>query len=159
MIRRRGTPPPTAVHLRAGALAAATAAATGSHPDETGGILLGWRTDTAVVVADAIEVPDVAASPHRYRRHHAVAQTKLAAALATGPCDGIVGYIGEWHVHPADQGPSWQDRREIAVVSRLTSGPVTLIVIAGMPGAWRLHALNGWHGRTSTAVIEREEGR
>lgn len=159
MNRRRSASPPPAVHLWRDALAGATAAADGSHPYETGGILLGWRADPAVVVAAAIEVVDVGASPHRYRRHHAAAQAELAAALSVEPRDSPLGYVGEWHVHPTDHGPSWQDRREMAAISRRSGAPVALIVIAGRPSAWTLYALTGWRGRTTTATIACEEPR
>jgi integrative and conjugative element protein (TIGR02256 family) len=143
--------------VRPGGLEAAVTAADHAHPDETGGILLGWRGRDAVVIVGALEVPDIGASPHRYRRHHAVAQAALTAALAEQPDDSPLGYIGEWHVHPAHHSPSWQDRREIAAVSRLTLAAVGMVVIAGGPGTWELYALNGSAGRVVTASIVHEE--
>lgn len=158
MIRRwRGAPPPGLLRIRPDGVRAALLAADCSHPNETGGILLGWRSTDAVVVTGSLEVPDIGASPHRYRRHHGAAQAALTAALADEPADGPVGYVGEWHVHPAHQPASWQDRREIIAISGLAPAAVTLVILAGQPGGWQLHAVNGCAGRVATASILQEE--
>ena len=156
-MRRHDSPLPPAVYIVRDGLASAMTAADGAHPNETGGILIGWRTPSAVVIAAALEVADVGASPHRYRRHHTAAQSALANALADEPPRSPLGYVGEWHVHPANHGPSRQDRREIAAISRLVAAPVTLIILAGPPGLRALHALNSSRDRTASAAIEQEE--
>lgn len=154
---RRGSAPPGHVRILLDGVTSALVAAGRSHPHETGGILLGWREPETLAVARALEVPDIGATPHRYRRHHAAAETALASALASEPRDSPLGYIGEWHIHAGHQPPSWQDRREIAAISRISLSPVTLIVVAGRPGAWTTFALNGLGGRVCRAVIANEE--
>jgi proteasome lid subunit RPN8/RPN11 len=84
-------------------------AATTALPNETGGILLGYRTLDGVRVTGAIEVPDRRATGTSYRRSHRHASRKLATALALEPAGSPVGYVGEWHSHPAPQPPSAPD--------------------------------------------------
>lgn len=95
---------------------------------ETGGVLLGWRHDRGVYVHDALVVPDSHAKHTSYRRRHKPASDVLATALS-GLADGSpIGYVGEWHSHPAPTGPSWVDRFEMRRISRRTSGAVGLLV-------------------------------
>src|SRR4029450_6291089 len=69
-------------------------------PNETGGLLLGWWEGTAVVVAHAVEVPDPDATSSRWTRHEDTAQAALDAALPD-PSHPWLGYVGDWHSHPA----------------------------------------------------------
>lgn len=121
-----------------------SAAAIAAAPRETGGILLGWR-DTAhggFTVTGAIEVPDTASGHATYRRQHAAAEGRLQEALARHN-DPDVGYVGEWHSHPAPQPPSPQDRHSIKQTARGAPAAVVLLVPALDPGAgtFTWHAL------------------
>src|SRR4029450_870181 len=73
-------------------------------PNETGGLLLGWWEGTAVVVAHAVEVPDPDATSSRWTRHEDTAQAALDAALPD-PSHPWLGYVGDWHSHPAPVDP------------------------------------------------------
>lgn len=95
---------------------------------ETGGVLLGWRHDRGVYVNDALVVPDSQAKHTSYRRRHKPASDVLDAALAELPSESPIGYVGEWHSHPAPAGPSWVDRFEMRRISRRTQAPVGLLV-------------------------------
>lgn len=97
-------------------------------PVETGGILLGFRTRDLVVVTRTLTVPDPISSRSGYLRHHRRAQARLVAGRGDAP--PVVGYVGEWHTHPADVGPSRTDLRALEAVARLSDGPVALVVLA-----------------------------
>ncbi len=110
------------------ALDAATTDGLAALPQETGGILLGFRTPDLVVVTRALTVPDPHSNRHSYRRHRRRAQAQMAAAgVAATPA---IGYVGEWHTHPADCPPSHTDTRALTATARLTTAPVALIVLA-----------------------------
>lgn len=124
-------------------------------PREHGGVLLGWwEADSVAVVAELLSVPDPAAGPLRYRRRHAPAQARLDEYLLTRD-DPRCGYIGEWHSHPAPQGPSRIDRAELSALVRQTGKPVALIVLAlRRGGGLTVHGLVGRPRRLRRAVIE-----
>ncbi|MBW3537198.1 MAG: Mov34/MPN/PAD-1 family protein [Actinobacteria bacterium] len=108
----------------------ATAAACNEPMRETGGVLLGWRHDAGVYVCDVLVVTDRHASHTFYRRRHEPASIALEDVLASQPDGSPLGYVGEWHTHPAPTGPSWIDRREIRRISKQTAATVALLVCA-----------------------------
>ncbi|MFP5321568.1 MAG: Mov34/MPN/PAD-1 family protein, partial [Acidimicrobiia bacterium] len=97
---------------------------------ETGGILLGWRQPNGIHVEQALEISDRQAGHTWYRRRHAPAEAALAAVLEQVPKDSDLGYVGEWHTHPAPVGPSFCDRRELRRISGKTTHEVALLVVA-----------------------------
>ncbi len=118
----------TGILITGTALHAAITDGLAALPQETGGILLGFRTPDLVVVTRALTVPDPQSSRHSYRRHRCRAQAQMAAAgVNTTPA---IGYVGEWHTHPADCPPSRTDTRALTATARLTTAPVALIVLA-----------------------------
>lgn len=109
-------------------------------PLETGGILLGFRTPGTIVITRALIVPDPNGSHRSYLRHRRRAQSLMATAFADAPV--VVGYVGEWHTHPADAPPSQTDRRALGAIARLAGGSVALLVPAySGHGPVRLHGL------------------
>lgn len=81
--------------------------ARGAHPNETGGILLGVRTAGRPWITQAVEIP----STDRGRSHYRMpAGTTTAAVARAREGDPRLGYLGEWHSHPSDVGPSPTDR-------------------------------------------------
>lgn len=103
-------------------------AARQAHPDETGGILIGVQQDDRPWVTHAVEI----ASADRGRRHYKLpggsTQPAVRAARAVDP---RVGYLGDWHSHPADVGPSSIDLATLARISLThprTPNPTLLIV-------------------------------
>lgn len=147
------------VSIATRALASASVAAEDALPRETGGILLGWREPDAVVVSEMIEVVDPEASPMSYVRRHAHAEAALQRALEDAAPGDPVGYVGEWHAHPAPQGPSRQDRRELRALARRTAHPVALVVLAHNPelAEWTRVALVACSCRVRRGVISEEE--
>lgn len=107
--------------------------ARSAHPNETGGILLGVRTAGRPWITLAIEIP----TPDRERSQYRLpAGTTTAAVRSARHEDPRLGYLGEWHSHPADVGPSPTDRatmRRLALRSPRT-GVVLIIVRHGIDG-------------------------
>jgi integrative and conjugative element protein (TIGR02256 family) len=134
----------------------AVAAARRSIGRETGGLLLGWRHATGVYITDVIEVADAAAHRTGYRRRHALAQPLLEQALDDLPDGSPVGYVGEWHTHPAHQGPSWVDRFELRRISRRSVGMIALLVYAfdAHTDDWLPAGLCATRGRITRTVVQ-----
>lgn len=97
-------------------------------PNETGGILLGFRAPRLIVVTRTVTVADPQSSRRGYLRRYRQAQGRMA--IGRGDAPPVVGYVGEWHTHPADTGQSRTDLRALAAIARLTQGPVALVVLA-----------------------------
>jgi proteasome lid subunit RPN8/RPN11 len=91
-------------------------AASLSHPLETGGILVGVHTDQQPWAIMAIEVP----TSNRGRAHyHLPGGATRPAVLRTRAIDHRLGYIGDWHSHPADVPPSTTDLASLRLISYL----------------------------------------
>lgn len=120
------------------ALEEAGALANAALPNETGGILLGYRADGKVMVERFLEVPDEPAEPTSYGRRHAAAEEALGRVLGSEPQGSPLGYVGEWHSHPLPFDPSARDLREFRRSARATSPPIALVVLAHGPsdGSW-----------------------
>jgi integrative and conjugative element protein (TIGR02256 family) len=101
--------------------------AASAYPHETGGLLLGWWEGHVPVVAAWVEVPDSAARRDRWSRNERAAAAALSAARRSYPPH--IGYVGDWHSHPADVGPSQADLRAIRRVSRQYEDAVALAVV------------------------------
>lgn len=143
------------VIARAGAFHEAMAAASAAAPRETGGILLGHRLAADVVVERALEIPDPSATSSSYVRSHARAQSALNLELRRPDAPRQRGYVGEWHSHPAPCDASRQDKREVVEISRLSSGPVLLVVLQrNHKGHWDLTAWIAVAGSTGVAQVE-----
>lgn len=96
-------------------------------PRETGGILAGFRTENQVVVTRAMVVTDSHSSRHGYllqktRASEELARTKEGATQ-------VVGYVGDWHTHPADSPPSSTDITSFEAVAAAAGDLVALIVV------------------------------
>jgi integrative and conjugative element protein (TIGR02256 family) len=106
-----------------------------SHPTETGGILLGVSTDGQPWITTIVEIP----SPDRGRSHYRLpAGTTRAAVAVAREADPRLGYLGEWHSHPADVGPSSTDRNTMRrlALCRPRTGLVLIVVRRGTDGYW-----------------------
>lgn len=96
------------------ARSALTAAATRAHPYETGGILIGVHADGHPWVTDVLEIPTTDRGHSHYRIPAAATQ---AAVLNARTLDRRLGYLGDWHSHPRDIGPSRTDIATLAATS------------------------------------------
>lgn len=103
-------------------------AAREALPDETGGVLVGVSVDERPWVTEAILVPSPKSSPVYYELSGA--ERRAAVDGARGR-DRRQGYIGEWHSHTYDTGPSPLDRKTMARLAGEDGGdgghPVLLI--------------------------------
>lgn len=78
-----------------------------AHPDETGGVLIGvYGANGRPWVVGAVEVPSERAGLSYYELPADARPEAVDAARARDP---RLGYIGDWHSHPADVGPSNTD--------------------------------------------------
>ncbi|MBI3747937.1 MAG: Mov34/MPN/PAD-1 family protein [Chloroflexi bacterium] len=94
---------PTSVYIVEDAMASICALAIAAEPFETGGLIVGVTTADSLWITRFLEV--AVAKRHRSRF--------LIPAGATHPViddarteDPRVGYLGDWHSHPVDVGPS-----------------------------------------------------
>src|SRR5438309_6929742 len=75
-------------------------------PFETGGILLGILGDGKPWIVRAIEIPSGAPAPQAYELPAGVTQCAVREARIEDP---RLGYLGDWHSHPADSAASGID--------------------------------------------------
>jgi hypothetical protein len=127
-------PPP--VYVIEGALAEVEAFAETAAPFETGGLIVGVATDTSVWITAFVEIE----VPERHLARFAI------PAGATHPIidrlratDGRIGYLGDWHSHPADIGPSGRDFSTLADLVVGSLGRRRMIgLVRRTGGAWEL---------------------
>jgi integrative and conjugative element protein (TIGR02256 family) len=109
---------------------------------ETGGILLGRRSDAATLLLTRASPPGPRARHRRFSflRDTAFLQRYLDAAHARS--GGWEDYVGEWHVHPAlDAPPSRTDRRSLRRIARSSRYAVSepiLVIVEHSPPELRL---------------------
>ena len=150
--------PPWPVRVPEAALTKVRTLAHAALPKETGGILIGYRTDQEVIVERFLEIPDEDATPTSYRRRHAEAQAALDGVLASEPPGSLLGYVGEWHSHPGQAGPSRKDVRQLRHGAQQVVSPVALMVLLHDGHSWEPTSFIA-HGprsrRTSVVVVPR----
>lgn len=115
------------IRVRAAASAKLHAAAEQAAPRETGGMLLGWWNKGSVVIEDIAVVEDTNATTHSWVRNEDKAQltlNQIKGEYASAP----IGYVGDWHCHPADVGASGTDIQSLKAASTQYRLPVVLIV-------------------------------
>ena len=128
-------PPAKQVLVAESASTALRRMAKRAHPKETGGILLGVRNGDRPWVTLAVEIP----SPDRGRSHYRMpAGATTPAVVRAREDEPRLGYLGEWHSHPSDVGPSPTDR---ATMRRLAlrhprTGLLLIVVRRGIDGPW-----------------------
>lgn len=127
-VRRRDASP-YLVSVAQGALTLASRHARDGLPKEVGGILVGWREGAdVIVVQDLLLVPHDSPSHFRYDRDHPPADELLQQHLAQA-ANPHLGYVGEWHSHPAPQPPSNMDLSTIRSIAARLAQPIALIVL------------------------------
>lgn len=89
-------------------------AAQSAHPRETGGVLIGVLTGSRPWVTHAVHVPSPTSTSTSYE---IPAGARRRAVDRARRFDPRVGYLGDWHSHPADVDPSTCDERTMAKVA------------------------------------------
>lgn len=116
------------------------AAAGEHHPDEIGGVLIGVETERRPWVTRAVTVPSRRATPVYYE---IPAGARRQAVRRSRRDDPRLGYLGDWHSHPADIGPSGKDRETMAdlAADRDSGCPRPVLLLARRRGEdYRLDA-------------------
>lgn len=108
-------------------------AARRAHPHETGGVLVGVLSRDRPWVTAAVEIASAGASCSSYKLPQG-ARRRAVARLRRSDCR--VGYLGEWHSHSDDVGPSSVDIDAMAHVGRdpAASCPRPILIIARRVG-------------------------
>lgn len=123
--------------------------AEAAGPYETGGLVLGPRSSESVWIARAIEIRPELPSTTRYAIPAGVTHSSVDAIRA---CDVRIGYIGDWHTHPADAGPSLTDVSSLRANARRSGGAQRLVALVRRGAAgWHL-ALWGIHPQSRDPV-------
>lgn len=120
-------------------------ASADAYPVETGGLLLGVRARASVWITTAVEIKGGRGSGH-YRVPENV--TIPIVAEARSSIDPRIGYLGEWHSHTVDRGPSTQDRAVMRVLGwflKLQPPGGPLLFVVRRVGAE--HVLDGYRAR------------
>jgi proteasome lid subunit RPN8/RPN11 len=92
-----------------------------SHPLETGGILIGVTADSSPWVTDVREFDSPGRGPAQFILPRGVTQRAVRDARRL---DARLGYLGDWHSHPADVPASRTDILTTRTKQYLCAGPV-----------------------------------
>ncbi len=120
-------------------------AASNAHPDETGGILIGVYINDRPWVTNSVQI-ETAEARHNFYRLPSGARPRAVDELRK--IDTRLGYLGEWHSHPAVIGPSLKDKlsmTSIALKLRATCPNPLLIVAIRNETDYSLD-IREWHG-------------
>jgi len=109
------------------------AAAHEHFPDEIGGVLIGVENGRRPWVTQAVTVPSRRATPVYYEIPAGARQRVVRRSRRDDP---RLGYLGDWHSHPADIGPSDKDRETMAelAVARDSGCPRPVLLLARRRG-------------------------
>jgi proteasome lid subunit RPN8/RPN11 len=98
-----------------------------AEPFEAGGLLLGVHQGKRLWVTHALIVPSGRTSPSHYELPAGVTRTLVTCARLV---DARLGYVGEWHSHPANQRPSQTDANTIMSLDPSPDGRSPLLLLA-----------------------------
>lgn len=84
---------------------------------ETGGILLGYRISSDIVITEATGPgPKARHQRNSFEPDSSYCQSRLTVAYQN--TDGVISYMGEWHTHPcATVSPSRRDLRSMLAIA------------------------------------------
>ena len=113
-----------------------------ARPLETGGILVGVLRDGEPWITSALEVIDHGRTSARFVIPFGITPMAVEAAREH---DGRMGYVGDWHSHPADISASPTDRatlrRNARRARRQKNVPTILLVVRNTEAGWCVDAL------------------
>lgn len=115
--------------------------AEASRPLETGGVLVGVLRDDQPWITTALEIQDPVRTSSRFVIPRGATPIAIDVAREKDP---RVGYLGDWHSHPANLPASGMDRTTLRRTAR-RRGPsaarAIMIVIRDSPDGWQVDAL------------------
>lgn len=113
-----------------------------ARPLETGGILVGVLRDGEAWVTSAVEVIDECRTSASFVIPYGVTPIAVEAAMEH---DRRVGYLGDWHSHPANVAASLTDKATLRCEARRKTRPrkvpAILIVVRDTDTGWCVDAL------------------
>lgn len=112
-------------------------ACAASHPFEIGGIVAGVLVEGRPWITHVKEIPSQVSGHSSYVLPAGKTSPAVAALQAIDP---RVGYLGDWHSHPADAGASSLDFRTLRQTSQDNDArmPLLIIVRRGRLGIYSL---------------------
>ncbi len=129
--------------------------AEASRPLETGGVLVGVLRDDEPWVVAVIEI----AYPFRTSSSYVIPHdaTPLAVDVARER-DGRLGYLGDWHSHPATGPASHTHRPTLRRNARRRKPrpvPTLLFLVRDAPDGWEIDAMedDAWNARPIEVVL------
>jgi len=133
-------------------------AAKQAHPAETGGVLLGVWARGRPWVTQAMVIAPEQPSPNRYVLPSGATHTAVARGRQH---DSRIGYLGDWHVHPADIDVSPIDESTMKALTpdnpRAARSPVFLIA-RRRSSDYELEAFEWRHDRRRQLSVLRAGG-
>lgn len=100
-----------------------------SYPLETGGMLIGRFDGNCALISQATGPgPKADKTPSEFKRDGEYSQWVLDKTVARS--DGTQDYIGEWHSHPMNSGPSGKDFASLRWIAQNPSYAVAQPVLA-----------------------------
>lgn len=133
--------PSATLWITTAALEAAQAEGSTHAPEESGGVLLGWRgpARSEYVVTDLLG-PGPGASHERTRFEPDYPWQERQIADRYEASGRRVTYLGDWHTHPG--GPARPSRRDVRTLVTIARSPAAripdpIMVVLGGGGPWR----------------------
>ena len=123
------------------------ATADAEHPAEAGGILLGVLACGNPWITQAVHIASTTATPSYYEIPAGATRRAVRLARSTDP---RVGYLGDWHSHPANVAASQVDlgtMRRVATDSRAGVVQPLLIIARRVGDGYELDAHQLVHRR------------
>ena len=132
-----------------------------SYPFETGGILLGVVRDDLPWVTHVVEVTDLGRTRTAFEIPYGVTPAVVEIMRSS---DRRLGYLGDWHSHPGDIGPSPKDRGTLRRDGRRVKPEQlrSLLAVVRLTGdGWRIEMLadDGLSARRVSVIVTGTLGR
>ena len=156
MRRSRDWPHVDEVVLLADAISEMRQSAQEALPSEIGGILIGWRIERSIRVTTACTLGLGSGSGHSYVRPYDEAAAFVKALRDDAGTDNPLGYVGEWHSHPASCGASQRDKLSLVGLSAHLKEPIALVVLMNEGNSWIPQGMTCSHKRFNTVRILEE---
>lgn len=121
-------------------------------PNETGGIMLGFMTQDGPLVTDLLEIVAVVSKRASFKIPKGLTQEIVRARKAGGE---QIGYLGDWHSHPAPMGPSLVDFKTLAALSGKGTNP-RLIGLVRVDGDGWIVQMWRWDSRLGPSECQIE---